>query len=193
MDPFKHRIAVINGGAGGIGMAMARAFVAREAMVVLADLDNEALARSTKELKDAGARVLGVQCDVTKQDSLEKLADATFEHFGAVHILCNNAGVAPFGMMADASHKDWEFAINVNVWGVIHGIRHFVPAFGRSSRASCNKVRAGTSSTPRRWPALSVWSGSASMPPRSLPSSAFRNRSTASSSHKVSASAFCAR
>jgi len=125
MDPFKDRVAVITGGAGGIGMAMARAFAARGAKIVLADLDNEALGRATQELKDSGTQVLGVQADVTQQGSMDKLADATFDQFGAAHIVCNNAGVAPFGMMSEASHKDWEFAMNVNVWGVIHGVQAF--------------------------------------------------------------------
>ena len=127
MDPFKDRVAVITGGAGSIGMAMARAFIARGARVVLADLDPDALARAVEELKSSGAQALGVRCDVTKPDSVQQLADATFDHYGAAHIVCNNAGVAPFGMMADASRKDWEFAMNVNVWGVIHGIRTFIP------------------------------------------------------------------
>jgi NAD(P)-dependent dehydrogenase (short-subunit alcohol dehydrogenase family) len=127
MDAFKERVAVITGGAGGIGMAMARAFVARGARVVLADLDADALGRAATELEDAGAQVLGVRCDVTKADSVQQLADATFDHFGAAHIVCNNAGVAPFGMMHEASHKDWEFAMNVNVWGVIHGVQAFTP------------------------------------------------------------------
>jgi len=127
MDPFKDRVAVITGGAGGIGMAMARAFSTRGARIILADLDNEALGRATGELREAGVQVLGVRADVTKPESVERLADASFDHFGAVHIVCNNAGVAPFGLMYEASHKDWEFAMNVNVWGVIHGVQTFVP------------------------------------------------------------------
>lgn len=127
MDPFKDRVAVITGGAGGIGMAMARAFAERGARIVLADLDDAALGRATQELSGAGCQVLGVRTDVTAPDSVERLADATFDHYGAAHIVCNNAGVAPFGMMAEATHKDWEFAINVNVWGVIHGVQAFLP------------------------------------------------------------------
>lgn len=127
MDPFKDRVAVITGGAGGIGMAMARAFVARGARIVLADLDQDALGRATTELKDAGAQVLGVRSDVTDLESVRQLADTTFDHFGAAHIVCNNAGVAPFGMLAEATHKDWQFAMNINVWGVIHGVEAFLP------------------------------------------------------------------
>lgn len=127
MDPFKDRVAVITGGAGGIGMAMARAFGERGARIVLADLDDDALGKATQELKDSGAQALGVQSDVTMPESMQRLADATFDHYGAAHIICNNAGVAPFGMMAEASHKDWEFAMNINVWGVIHGVQAFLP------------------------------------------------------------------
>jgi len=120
-------VAVITGGAGGIGMAMAGAFAARGAKIVLGDLDAEALARGTAALKEGGAEVLGVPVDVTIRDSVEELAARAIDHFGAVHILCNNAGVAPFGTMVQASHKDWEFTMGVNFWGVVHGIEAFMP------------------------------------------------------------------
>jgi NAD(P)-dependent dehydrogenase (short-subunit alcohol dehydrogenase family) len=127
MDGFKDRVAVITGGAGGIGMAMARTFSARGARLVLADLDEAALRRATDELTAAGAQVLGVPTDVTKLDSVHALADATKRRFGAVHIVCNNAGVATFGLMSQATHRDWEFTMGVNFWGVVHGVEAFVP------------------------------------------------------------------
>lgn len=127
MDPFEDRIAVITGGAGGIGVAMARAFLARGARIVLADIDEASLKAATRQLEEAGAQVVGVPCDVTSLDSVRHLADVTCDRFGAAHIVCNNAGVAPFGMMAEATHKDWQFAVNVNLWGVIHGIEAFLP------------------------------------------------------------------
>ena len=127
MDAFKDRVAVITGGAGGIGMAMARAFAARGARVVLADLDEAALQRATSELGGAGAKVYGVRTDVTKLEDVQALAEASRRHFGAVHIVCNNAGVATFGDIRTATHKDWEFTMNVNFWGVVHGVEAFVP------------------------------------------------------------------
>ena len=127
MDAFKDRVAVSTGGAGGIGMAVARALAARGAKLVLADLDEAALERSTRELSAAGAQAIGVRTDVTKLDSVGALADATVRTFGAVHIVCNNAGVATFGQMSTATHRDWEFTMGVNFWGVVHGVETFVP------------------------------------------------------------------
>jgi len=127
MDPFKERVAVITGGAGGIGMAMARAFAARGAALVLADLDEAALATSVAELQGSGARALGVPTDVTRPESVQGLAAATVKAFGAAHIVCNNAGVATFGEMHGASHRDWVFTMNVNFWGVVYGLEAFVP------------------------------------------------------------------
>lgn len=127
MDKFRDRVAVITGGAGGIGMAMARAFAARGANVVLADLDEPALARAVNELQEGGAAVLGVATDVTRRESVEALAAAARTRFGAVHIVCNNAGVATFGEMHRASHRDWVYTMNVNFWGVVHGVESVVP------------------------------------------------------------------
>jgi NAD(P)-dependent dehydrogenase (short-subunit alcohol dehydrogenase family) len=127
MDPFKDRVAVITGGAGGIGMAMARAFAGRGARLVLADLDEAALQRAVDTLTAAGAQALGVPTDVTKLESVQALADAAMRRFGAVHLVCNNAGVATFGLIATATHRDWQFTMGVNFWGVVHGVETFVP------------------------------------------------------------------
>ena len=127
MDAFKDRVAVITGGAGGIGMALARAFAGRSARLVLADLDEAALGRAVQELTDTGGKAVGVRTDVTKLDSVRALADAAVRHFGAVHIVCNNAGVATFGEIRQSTHRDWEFTMNVNFWGVVHGVETFVP------------------------------------------------------------------
>jgi NAD(P)-dependent dehydrogenase (short-subunit alcohol dehydrogenase family) len=127
MDPFKDRVAVITGGAGGIGSAMGRAFAARGARIVLADLDAPNLAATVKQLESAGAQVLGVPTDVTKRESVEALAEATLSRFGAAHIVCNNAGIATFGPIAQSTQKDWEFTMSVNFWGVVYGLQAFVP------------------------------------------------------------------
>src|SRR5689334_20718512 len=127
MDPFAGRVAVITGGAGGIGMALARAFAARGAKLVLADIDEAALARSAAELRGSGAIVHTVRADVGERAQVEALADATLAHYGAAHVVCNNAGIALFGEIAQATHKDWEYTMRVNFWGVAHGVEVFVP------------------------------------------------------------------
>ncbi|HYC24135.1 MAG TPA: SDR family NAD(P)-dependent oxidoreductase [Candidatus Bathyarchaeia archaeon] len=127
MDEFRDRVAVITGGAGGIGRALGRAFAARGARIVLADIDQQALDRVCGELAAGGARVLGVRTDVTRLDSVQELLRTTLRELGAVHVVCNNAGVAPFGEIASATHRDWEFAMRVNFWGVVHGVETFVP------------------------------------------------------------------
>jgi NAD(P)-dependent dehydrogenase (short-subunit alcohol dehydrogenase family) len=127
MDALSGRVAVITGGAGGIGMAMARAFAARGAKLVLADVDDAGLARAGAELRDAGATVHPVQVDVGDLASVQRLADETVRHYGAVHVVCNNAGIALFGEIAAATHKDWEYTMRVNFWGVVHGVETFVP------------------------------------------------------------------
>lgn len=127
MDPFRQRVAVVTGGGSGIGAAMARAFAARGARIVLADLDEAAMATVEGALRDAGAEVLSVHTDVSKRDSVEALAEATVRRFGAVHVVCNNAGIATFGEIAKSPHEDWEFTMGVNFWGVVHGVEAFVP------------------------------------------------------------------
>jgi NAD(P)-dependent dehydrogenase (short-subunit alcohol dehydrogenase family) len=127
MDPFKDRVAVITGGAGGIGAAMAKAFAERGAKLVLADLDEAALAAAVRELEKSGAQALGVHTDVSKPESVEALAEATLRRFGGVHIVCNNAGIATFGPIAKSTRKDWEFTMGVNFWGVVNGVQAFVP------------------------------------------------------------------
>src|SRR2546428_2911553 len=127
MDDFRERVAVITGGGGGIGAALADAFAARGARIVLADLDETALARAADRLARSGAEVLAVPTDVTHLASVRALADAAERRFGAVHIVCNNAGVGTFGQLATSTHADWDYPMRVNFWGVVHGVSALRP------------------------------------------------------------------
>ena len=127
MKDFQGKVAVITGGASGLGRAMADRF-AREGMsIVLADVEPNALARAEAEMKAAGAKVIGVRTDVSKAAEVDALAQKTLAAFGAVHLVANNAGVAPLGNAWENSVADWEWALGVNLWGVIHGVRVFTP------------------------------------------------------------------
>jgi NAD(P)-dependent dehydrogenase (short-subunit alcohol dehydrogenase family) len=126
-DPFRDRVAVITGGAAGIGRAMARAFAGRGAKLVLADVDEPALGQTAKELAAGGARVLGVPTDVRERAELERLRERTLSHFGAVHSVCNNAGIALLGSLTQVTPQEWETSFAINFWGVVHGVEAFVP------------------------------------------------------------------
>ncbi|HUU72241.1 MAG TPA: SDR family oxidoreductase [Burkholderiales bacterium] len=127
MKDFKDRVAVVTGGASGLGRAMAWRF-AREGMkIVLADIEQTTLDASLAEFRQAGHDAVAVRCDVSRADDVEALAEKSLAAFGGIHIVCNNAGVAPGGVIWEHSVKDWEWAMGPNVWGVIHGIRVFTP------------------------------------------------------------------
>lgn len=127
MDDFAGKTAVITGGASGIGFATAKAF-AREGMnIVIADIEEETAARAAREIEALGARALAVRTDVAKLSDLQRLAVRTWEHFGGCHILFNNAGVAISGLIQDMTHQDWEWVLNVDLWGPIHGVEAFLP------------------------------------------------------------------
>ncbi|MEO8541900.1 MAG: SDR family NAD(P)-dependent oxidoreductase [bacterium] len=127
MQQFKDRVAVVTGAASGIGLAMAQRFGAEGMRVVLADIENNALQAAAATLKAKGVPVLAHVLDVSKPDQVEGLAKATYEAFGAVHVVCNNAGVEVIGAAWEHTLADWEWVIGVNLWGVIHGVRAFVP------------------------------------------------------------------
>ena len=128
MDTLAGRVAVVTGGASGIGRALARALLAEGMKVVIADVEASALDHATTDLGANGGDVLGVVTDVTDLNSLDRLADATFDRFGACHLLCNNAGVgAPSSLVWETTVNDWRWVHGVNVMGVVHGIQAFVP------------------------------------------------------------------
>lgn len=127
MDTFAGKGAVITGGASGIGFAVARQMSARGARVVLADVEPAALDAAVDTLRTAGVDAHGVLCDVRDRDQVESLAEQAFELLGAVHVVFNNAGVAVGGPIADMTHDDWRWVIDVDLWGPIHGVEAFLP------------------------------------------------------------------
>lgn len=121
-------MAVITGGASGIGRALGRRFAAEGARVVLADVEAGALARTAKELAADGADVTEVVCDVTDPTSVDSLAEHVYATHGAVHVLVNNAGVGPpAAKVWETTPNDWMWVHSVNVFGVAHGIQSFLP------------------------------------------------------------------
>jgi len=127
MKEFRNKVAVVTGGASGLGRAMAWRFAGEGMKVVLADIEQETLDATLGEFREAGHEAHAVRCDVSRAEDVEALAQQTLATFGGVHIVCNNAGVAPGGVVWEHSVKDWEWAMGPNVWGVIHGVRVFTP------------------------------------------------------------------
>ena len=127
MNNFRGRVAVVTGAASGIGLALTERFVAEGMNVVMADIEAGALATASERLRRDGARVLPIRVDVSQPLDVERLADETYHAFGAVHVVCNNAGVAVIGAIHEHTLADWQWVINVNLWGVIHGVRVFLP------------------------------------------------------------------
>jgi NAD(P)-dependent dehydrogenase (short-subunit alcohol dehydrogenase family) len=128
MKDVTGRVAVVTGAASGIGRGMAESFVAAGMKVVLADVDAERLGEFARELEKSGAEVLAVKTDVSRQDQVDELARRALDAFGAVHVVCNNAGVAHGGVPTwQSTLHDWEWIVGVNLMGVVHGVRTFTP------------------------------------------------------------------
>ena len=127
MRDLKGKVAVVTGGAGGIGRALVEEFMAEGAKVVMADVQQQLLDGAVAELSSRG-EVIGVRTDVTDPKSVDALADRTYDAFGECHVLCNNAGVgAPSALVWETTVNDWKWVHSVNVMGVVHGILSFVP------------------------------------------------------------------
>ena len=128
MEQLAGRVAVVTGGASGIGLAMAQRLAAEGMRIVLADIERAVLAHAGDELARSGADVLTVPADVSLAADVEVLAATTLEHFGDVHLVCNNAGVGSRGLpIAELPLEDFSWVLGVNLFGVIHGIRSFLP------------------------------------------------------------------
>jgi len=128
MRDFTGKVAVVTGAASGIGLGLATRFAQEGMRVVLADIEESALNTAVTQLSAQGFPAIAVRTDVSDADSVQALADQAMKTYGQVNVLCNNAGVGGgFGKIWESSLKDWHWALNVNLWGVIHGVRTFVP------------------------------------------------------------------
>lgn len=128
MDAFKGKVAVVTGGASGLGLAMAQRFAEAGMNIVIGDIEAEPLAMAEAAVAAKGVKVLPVRTDVAKAADVEALAESAYRQFGAVHVLCNNAGIGGSpGAMWELSEEDWRWVIDVDLWSVIHGVRSFVP------------------------------------------------------------------
>ena len=127
LTSFEDRVAVVTGGASGIGRALALEFAHAGAHVVVADVDEAGMAETVGAVTAHGRQGLSAVADVADRRQVDALADRVFARFGAVHVLCNNAGVVVHGGLDTARYEDWQWVLSVNLWGVIHGLLAFLP------------------------------------------------------------------
>lgn len=127
MQEFQGKVAVVTGAASGIGLAVTERFVAEGMKVVMADVEKGNLDREVSRISSDGGDVLGVICDVRDPDAVQDLADRTLSHYGGVHVVFNNAGVAPAGPMLETTPSDWKWIVDVNLLGVAYGVTTFGP------------------------------------------------------------------
>jgi NAD(P)-dependent dehydrogenase (short-subunit alcohol dehydrogenase family) len=147
MKEFKGKVAVVTGGASGIGWGLAERCAFEGMKVVIADIEEPALKQAEKTLKTGGAEVLAVLTDVSRLSDIEALAQKTIDAFGEVHLLFNNAGVQAGGSLGkplwDNTLADWEWLIGVNLWGVIYGVKVFMPVMLRQN-TECHIVNTSS-------------------------------------------------
>lgn len=127
MKDVKGKVAFISGGASGMGLGMARAFAEAGMKVMIGDIERAPLDRAVAELTGKGAEADGIVVDVTDMEAVEAAAQATVDKFGKVHVVCNNAGVPVGGHSETCNMRNWHWVVDVNLWGVVHGLQAFVP------------------------------------------------------------------
>ncbi len=138
MKNVRERVAVVTGGAGGIGLGMAHSFANAGMYLVLADIDEERLGETVRTLRASGVSVIGVPTDVSDRSSVEELASKAMDRFGGVHLVCNNAGSPLPKSVLEITPEDWERALGVNLFGVINGIQVFFPIMEEQGEGHIN-------------------------------------------------------
>ena len=143
MDTLESKVAVVTGAASGIGLGMARAFGHEGMRVVLCDVSDERLNDAVTDLRSEGIECIRQIADVRSLEAVEALAHAAVDTYGQLHLVCNNAGVGVFGRQWELSEQDWALAIDVSLWGVINGVRVFVPRM-LASGVQCHVVNTAS-------------------------------------------------
>ncbi len=160
MDELGGRVAVVTGGGSGIGRGIVGALAEAGASVVVADLEADAAEAAAAELTEAGHKAIARRVDVTDADDLAGLAEATMEAFGAVHVLVNNAGVMTVGPLAEATEADWSWIFDVNLHGVVAGVRAFLPQLRAGAPAQIVNTVSMASLAPRLEGGAGIYSAS---------------------------------
>jgi NAD(P)-dependent dehydrogenase (short-subunit alcohol dehydrogenase family) len=127
LDTFAGKVAVVTGGGSGIGRGIARVLAEAGMKLVIADTQDDGASGTIAEIEVAGGEAIAVHTDVSQLESVQALADAAYRHYGAVHVLCNNAGVMAWQQASEGTHADWQWVVGINLWGVIHGVEVFLP------------------------------------------------------------------
>ncbi|MEM7080237.1 MAG: SDR family NAD(P)-dependent oxidoreductase [Pseudomonadota bacterium] len=140
MKEFEGRVAVVTGGASGIGLGMCRAFAQRGMKLVIADLDRQALDGALSEFSAAGVEAVGQTCDVSSLDAVNELKDLALSTYGKVNVLCNNAGVGIPTSAMKMKLSDWKWIIDVDLWGPIYGIEVFLPVIEEAGEGHINST-----------------------------------------------------
>ena len=140
MEELEGKVAVITGAGSGMGLGMARAFAGAGMRIVAAEIDQASLDAAVAELGAAGHEAVGVRTDVSKLADVEALAEAAMDHFGAVHVLCNNAGVCTFATIDKMSIDEWEWTLGIDLWGPIYGVKVFKPLIEQTGTGHINST-----------------------------------------------------
>jgi len=127
MKDLNGKVAVITGGASGLGKAFAEKFGSAGMKLALADVEVPVLEETVANLRSTGIDAIGIPCDVSDAESVKNFSDSVFSEFGAAHLLCLNAGVAATGPIVESSLEEWKWVLGVNLYGIIHGLDAFLP------------------------------------------------------------------